>query len=463
MPTANLPQGITNPLNAGFQAATCLALDAYNTVNGVSSIALPDSRSAFEPTAEWRNTVNAAVRAFADYVQGLTPITALQISAFLRLPTYATGSLPAASVPNEGRVYFDTTTNRIVYDNGGALQSVATTTDVAGAGFSMRVQAEGGAIDVSDPELLEFDETDFAIAGDSSGLTIALGEVGLNHLPTASAQSVLGRSAGTTGVRADIAGTGTTEAPTILTSAGTVAFRSTATLGEALGVLLEEDLSALSTNAFADGVEVIGTLGNVTVANTANAGATWGIVNGTGLRMSVASATRSMDTSETPDAPYFYFPASQLPGFRSGRPFYIDIRIAASTFANGNDRTQLGVWGPANEPVTGAADRFRYGVRGNNGGTDTIGIGADASRTFFGATTQPSALSVKIDPNGPVMVGYGTYSGGWPAFDYVAANNTLAGTGSNQFTYRAIRVFFAQCTGAGAAGSIDISRWRFRQ
>lgn len=464
MPSPNLPQGIVDPLNAGFQAATCLALDAYNTVGNVTSIALPDAQSAVEPTAEWRNTINAAIRSFADYVQGLTPITALQITTYFRVPRYANAALtnPLAVSQGTGSIAYNTTSTRPVYSNGTTWVELATSSDVAGAA-GIEVVAEGGAIDDVFTHI-EFDEDHFAVTDEGGGsLSFALAtDLPLSTLASGSAQSVVGRSANSTGEHADIAGTGTAAAPTFLTSADTVAFRSVATLGDALGVLLEQDLTALSTNAFTDGSEVVGAL-TVTVANTTNAGATWGVLNGTGLQMSVASATRSWDTSEANDAPGFYFAVTQLTGFRGGRPLYIDVVIAATSHPSGNDRSQVGLYSPANSPVTGAADRYRYGWRGNSGGTDTIGVGADATRTAYGTTTAPTAMSTRIDPNGPVMVGFGTYSGGWPQFNYVVANNTFAGTGANQFSDLAMRVFFAQCTGAGTSGSITYSRWRFRQ
>ena len=109
MPTPNLPQGITDPLDPGFQASPINLPTAYNTVNGVTSIALPDARADVEPTAEWRNKVDIAINHFADYVQGLTPITALDIATFFKLPVYTTAARPAQPYP-EGRTIWNTTT-----------------------------------------------------------------------------------------------------------------------------------------------------------------------------------------------------------------------------------------------------------------------------------------------------------------------------------------------------------------
>lgn len=458
MPSPNLPQGIVDPLNAGFQAATCLALDAYNTVGNVTSIALPDAQSAAEPTAEWRNTINAAVRSFADYVQGLTPITALAITTFFRVPTYTTGATPAASGGNDGRLIYDTTTDRLRVNANGAWQSIATTGDVAGAA-GVNVFAEGGAVD-NDFVSLQFDEDHFAVVDNSDEtVSIALAtDLPLSILASGSAQSVVGRSAGSTGEHADIAGTGTAAAPQIFVSDGTAHFTTIGALGDNLGFLFEQDLTALSTNAFTDGTEAVGALGNVTVGGTANAGANWGAVNGTGIRL---SATAGAFSSTTQTGPHFYFPITQLAGWRACRPFYIDIVCTTGAFANGNDRFVFGLWCVANSPLTGLPARLRAGLRTNVGGTNTIGAYADTAATGT-SSVSPTAISACISPDGRVTVGYGTYSGGWPTFDYIVAN-VATGAGDTIVAATTARVVFGLNCGAGGTPSIDISRWRFRQ
>lgn len=462
---ADLPQGVTDPLDPAFQTDDLWTSDAQNAEKQgnvfVPIGALPDDRSHDEPTAEAENAKRIAIRHFADYVQGLAPVTALDVAGWLGLPTYATGSLPAASAPNEGRVYFDTTTNRIVYDNGGALVSVASTTDVAGAA-GVHVFAEGGSID-GDYDGLVIDEDTFAVTDNFDGTaSITVGEIEFANLPDGSAQSVLGRSANSTGVLANIAGTGTADAPTLLSSAGTVAFRSISTLGTALSTFLDQDLTALSTNAFTDGTEVVGAL-SFTVVNTAAAGANWGVVNGTGLRMSAASG---IFNSTTQSGPYFYITLANLAaaGYQPGRILYLDLAISNGTFTGGNDRFVAGLWGPAGAPQSTSTSRTRVGFRGNNGGaTQTIGsqVNAAAVNANPDAVT-PSALFIRLDPaEGLVTTGHGTYSGGaFSVPDYTVASQSFT-NGIDQMLSTSVRLVFA--LNFNTACAIDISRWRLRQ
>lgn len=183
MPTPNLPQGITDPLDSGFQADPLNLPTAYNTVNGVTSIALPDARADGEPTAEWRNKVDTVVAHFADYVQGLTPITGLQVATFFELPIYTTAALPAAS-SGEGRVVYDTTTNTLKYSNGSSWVELG----VAGVAGQIHVFGEGGGID-EDYTTLVFNESQFALTDPGGGdLEIAIGVLSAANLPASAGQ-----------------------------------------------------------------------------------------------------------------------------------------------------------------------------------------------------------------------------------------------------------------------------------
>lgn len=416
-----------------------------------------------KPNAKFGNGVSHVLRQLADFFQGLAMPTALDVEEWFRLPRYATGSLPAGNALNEGRLYFDTTTNRIIYDDGGTLRSVANTVDVSGAGFSMTVSLDNPVDEVTDPTNLYFEDDDFTFTDNGDGT----GTIGLNNslaltvLANGSAQSVVGRSAGSSGEHADIAGTGTSEEPQILSSNGTLAFRTLSQLGAGVNTILEEDLSALATNAFTDGTEAVGELGNVTVVNTAAAGANWGLVNGTGLRMSGSSGTFS---NSTQTGAHFYTTISALAalGYVPGRILYIDLVVTAGSFTNGNDRILFGLWGPAAAPASTSVSRIRTGFRGNNGGTQTFGTVADASVTAFSDATSPLAISVRIDPcSAAITTGHGTYSGGWPTFDYVVGNNGPQTAGVNQHASLSTRIVFAVNWINTCAW--DISRWRFRQ
>lgn len=465
---ADLPQGVTDPLDPAFQTDDLWTSDAQNAEKQgnvfVPIGALPDDRSHDEPTAEAENAKRIAIRHFADYVQGLAPVTALDVAGWLGLPTYATGSLPAASAPNEGRVYFDTTTNRIVYDNGGALVSVASTTDVAGAA-GVHVAAEGGSID-DDYDGLEFDENTFDVVDNLDGtVTITVGEIEFANLPNGSAQSILGRSANSSGVLANIAGTGTAAAPQALVSDGTAHFVSLSTLGGLYaGTIYDVDFSSLATNAFTDGTEVIDGL-SWTVAGSAGAGTQWGITNTAGLRWSAPTSAATSWTIAAPTSPHLYLPVSSLPNFQGGHPLIIDLYLSASTFENGNDAVRVGLWDVIGSPAAGSStNRFRGGDRGNAGGTQTV-------RTFDGTTATANvdtwavnAISCRIEFDNSMSIGVGTYSGGWPQFNHVQRFATTLTTDEtvNASTARLVLAFI-NASDASPTTAVTIARMRVRR
>jgi hypothetical protein len=324
------------------------------------------------------------------------------------------------------------------------------------------VFGNGGGVADEFSQLI-FEENEFFLTdnGDET-VTIELGEVAFANLPDGSARSIVGRSANSSGVLANIAGNGSASNIAVASDDGTtIAFRTLSTLGLIRSTILDEDLAALATNAFTDGTEDVGTLGNVTVVNTAAAGANWGLVNGTGLRMSGSSGTFS---NSTQTGAHFYTTIAALAalGYVPGRPLFIDLVVTAGSFTNGNDRILFGLWGPAGAPASTSSSRIRTGFRGNNGGTQTFGTVADASVTAFPDATSPLAISVRLDPcTAAITTGHGTYSGGWPDFDYTTGNNGPQTAGSNQHASLSTRIVFAVNWINTCAW--DISRWRFRQ
>lgn len=408
MPAPNLP-AVYDPLDPAIQAQSWLARDAFNTVNGVQGVALPEAQHAIEPTAEGTNGQRACIKSFCDYVQGLTPITALQIATYFRLPRYTTAQLtdPLAVSQGAGATAYNTDTGSLVTSNG----------------------------------------TTWAAAG------------GIASLGNGAAASVLGVAGASPAARADIVGTGTASVPAIMSHDGsTVAFRTLSVLGDGLQTLVDQDLTALATNAFADGAETIGALeGNA--GGTANAGANWGIVNGTGLRLSSTGGTWN---SGTTTGPHWYCTVSSIPGWRSGKSFIVDLVITAGTFAAGNDQLRFGLWGIAGQPLGTNSARMRMGIRGNVSGNQQVACLADTSVQTAGANVfTPLAVSAWIEMNGRVMVGIGTYSGGWPRFDYVVSNNA-ASIGIDQIMSSTCRFAIGLNTSAGTP-AIDVTRWRIRQ
>lgn len=426
---------------------------------------LPERRFRDTPTAEGINGILAVLREIHDVFAGTTPITSADIEEFFRLPRYTTAQLTNALATSQGAgaVAFDTTLNRLKVSTGAAWQTYLAAGDVSN---EMHIVEVNGEVD-NEFTALQFEGNIFDLEdnGDTTVIVHGLvdGSVALNKLVNGSARSIVGRAANSSGAHADIAGNGTAAIPAIASDDGTtIAFRSLSMLGIGLDTFLDQDLTALATNAFTDGSEVVGAL-TVTVVNTAAAGANWGVVNGTGLRMSGSSGVFS---STTQTGAYFYaaLSAFQALGYVPGKILFIDLIVTAGTFTNGNDRMVFGLWGPAGAPAASSSSRTRMAFRGNNGGTQTLGTSFDTTQTAFPDATSPTALSVRIDPcTGGATVGYGTASGNnFPSsFDYVTGNNGPQTAGSNQLASLSTRLTFA--INWINTASIDIARWRFRQ
>lgn len=201
--------------------------------------------------------------------------------------------------------------------------------------------------------------------------------------------------------------------------------------------LVDLDLTALSTVALANGSFPIGSLPFVADDATL-AGAGSGLVAGTGLSLRAPTSAGNTWTVASQAAPHLYMPAIDIPGFRPGEDtLIVDIHLgAASVYEQGNDAFRIGLWGLVNEPLTGAAARARIMDRGNHGGVQTL-------RTFDGTNVGSvavdlssfNAYSVIIPPAGDMVLGWGTYSGGWPTrFEYgwrfgsvLTTNDVLSG------------------------------------
>jgi hypothetical protein len=410
MPSPNLPQGIVDPLNPNVQAAACLSATAYNTVGGVQGQALPDTRSDDTPTAEWRNTITLIVREFCDYVQGLAPITGLDVASFFGLPVYTTAARPAADAANEGHIIFDSTLNRIVVDIGGAWQVYLAAGDVESA---VGVFGNGGLVDDTF-EVLRFDENTIDVNDDGDG--------------------------------------------------GCTITVNTIEIVDVDHVLYDVAFSALATNAFVDGNEVIDGRTWVT-ANSTNAGATWGVVSGQGVVHTTPASFSSVFTSTTQSAAYLYLPIDDVPGWTPGYPIFVDLHISASTYEQNTDRCVFGLWAPAGSPESTSASTVRAGVKGNATGTVTVGVLHQTTATMSPDAHNVTAVSVLLLPTGHVYCGYGTYSGGFPQFTYSMGANTDTTAGPSHLLAPSTRlvIAFPINSDASPTTTTTIARMRIRR
>lgn len=407
---ADLP-ALANPLDPAFQIQPWLQPTKRNVDPVIGAIGpLPEDETDIA-TAETINGALQAIKAFADYVQGLTPITALQIAEYFRLPRYTTAQLtdPLAVEQGEGAIAYNTTTGGIVTSNG--------TTWVAAGGI--------------------------ASLGDASAL------------------SVLGRAENSVGDYADI----------VADTDGHVLRRSGTSLGfgqldttQISRTFADIDLTALATLALTDGDFPIGPL-TFTAALSSRAGAGSGIVNGSGLRFTSPTSQANTWTAASQNAPYLYLASSSIPGFRPGEDtIAIDMHLGNQIYENGNDCVRMGLWALADTPFTGAAARARIADKGNHGGTSTL-------RTFDGSTAGSTAVdlsafdsySVIIPPAGDMILGVGNYSGGWPSFAYFWRFSTTLATSSVLAAGTRLLITFINASDASPTSTVDIAHLRLRK
>jgi hypothetical protein len=270
---------------------------------------------------------------------------------------------------------------------------------------------------------IELDPAFFEVANGGGG-------VGEATLADRAARSVFGRAGGTSGPPADIvAGADNTVLARV---SGSLVFTTISTT-MVDQTYLDIDVTAEPTTALANGALSIGGI-PFTVDDATLAGAGSGLVNGTGLSLRAPTNSSNTWTLASQAAPHLYTDVTNIPGFVPGiHTLIIDMHLgAASVFENGNDAVRMGFWALINTPLTGAAARARIADRGNSGGTQTL-------RTFDGTSVGSTAVdvsafnsySVIIPPAGDMIMGVGTYSGGWPTrFTYFWRFGTLLTTDS---------------------------------
>lgn len=218
----------------------------------------------------------------------------------------------------------------------------------------------------------------------------------------------------------------------------------------AAGVYHESDWSALATNAFTDGTEVVGGL-SYTVVQSALAGTSWGIVNGQGFVWSIPNnLARTWALASLTTAPYFYIPISGLTTVDMQRPLIVDLHLGSSTFENGNDAVRVGLWEPAATPYAASTARARILDRGNFGpGTSTVRSFDGTTPTTSAEAFAPNSVSIRVEPSGSSFLSYGTWSGDWPA-QWSPAIQTTTVLGSTNSWSPAARIVFIFINAADA-------------
>lgn len=227
------------------------------------------------------------------------------------------------------------------------------------------------------------------------------------------------------------------------------------------------DLTAEATTALANGAFPIGGLPFI-ADDSALAGAGSGLVNGVGLSLRAPTSSANTWTVTSQAAPHLYMDVSNIEGFLPGvHTLVIDMHLGAATvFEQGNDAIRMGLWALINTPFTGAAARARIADRGNHGGVQTL-------RTFDGTTVGSTAVdvssfnaySVIIPPAGDMVLGVGTYSGGWPAsftyfwrFSTTLATDSMLGGNGMRFA-----LIFINSSDASPTSRADVAHLRFRK
>lgn len=251
---------------------------------------------------------------------------------------------------------------------------------------------------------------------EAGAFTTGPGIVTPGMLDNGGARSVLGRSANSSGARADISGSGTSSAPQVLTDDGTTAsFTAFNTVRAAANVLYEVNFSSLGANTLTDGTEVIDGL-NWTWANTAEMG-TAAVQNGTGIRLVTATSNGGASgfdtTSQT--AVYGYLPLSQLSSYDPSAEYTIEIYMPSLVLETNGETVFLAVWGVAASPYSTSVVRMRVAKIANSAGTRVLRATAQSTPSDSDiAIPTHNVLAIKVGPYGLGQVYSGVWSSGWP-------------------------------------------------
>ena len=276
----------------------------------------------------------------------------------------------------------------------------------------------------------------------------APGIVSLAMLDNGSACSVPGRSANSSGARADI----TIAEGQYLGRRSNVVGSYAVDLGDiADDVVLDLDFSALANNTLADGTESINGV-NWTVANTA-ASNTFEILGGTGLRFN-AHTTNTAYTTASRTAAYLRVALSSLiPSWDVNATYLIEIWISSATTTT-NNRIQIFI-----DNDNAGTDSMYAGGRRDTG-PDNTWCGIDGLSSILGVDATHTAVGIRVNASGVSGCG-GTYSSGFPSPYQVAAGFAPRTAVSNHPMDASAFLGIAFVTGE-TGGNMDITIPRLR-
>jgi hypothetical protein len=225
-------------------------------------------------------------------------------------------------------------------------------------------------------------------------------------LDNGAVRSVLGRSANSSGARADIAGGGANQ---VLSDDGTtIAFRSITTVEDAASVLVDIDCSAQAVNDWNAGGDNTYSLGGFTwtIRNT-NVADTFGPDGSTGVRYN-ASGTASEWTTSTRTATSLSIALTTLiPTWDVAGTYVVECYFSSVTLGTSGDRIQIAI-----DYDTAGTDRLLGGGRRNSSGTQQTYAIVDT--TINGNAYTDDAIAIRVNMNGVGGMS-GTYSAGFPA------------------------------------------------
>lgn len=335
-------------------------------------------------------------------------------------------------------------------DNGSAISVLGRSANSAGARADITASTQGHVLHRTATPTLAFGTL---LAG---AFATAPGIVTPAMLDNGSARSVLGRSANSSGARADIAGSGTASLPQVLSDDGTtVAFRAFGAVADE--VMFDIDCTAQATNDWNAGGDGNYSLGGFTwaIANTGVAD-TLGPVLSTGLRFN-ASANSTDYTTSARTATYLRCPLTTLvPTWDVSATYIFEIHLSAATLGVSANRVQICVdWDNA------GTDRMLAGGRRNSSGTQQTFAFID-NVAAVGAAATHTAIAIKVNAFG-VLAMSGTYSGGFPTYQFCGASSTTGATSGNAMDGTGFFTIAFPTGEAGGAMDCTIARIRCRR
>lgn len=252
----------------------------------------------------------------------------------------------------------------------------------------------------------------FTLAG--GVLDLATGGTPDSRLANMGARSLKGRSANSSGVPADIAGTGTSSAPAIMSDDGTsLSFRTLDQILDAADTIYAVDYSSLSTVALS-GTPSIDSH-TYSVHNQGNS-TLFEILNGSGLHWD-ASTTNTAFSNASQTATNIRISWANLLGSRfdmTGR-YAVDIRIGSRTLGVSGNRLWCGFI--RNSITSATTISNSMGVQlGNNAGAQQFSFTAPSAGSG-GASISATGLDViTVVCDGLFVRGFvGAWSSGWPS------------------------------------------------